>query len=183
MKLTIKARNIPVPANLQEHIETRLGKLDRYLDSIQDLQVDLQLQHTKQGDRAVVQTTARAERHLLRAEVTAEDFLTAVDQVTERMQRQIVRYKERAHSPRGRTGRGDNDTADRNDLEDEEEEQQGIVRVKRFVAKPMTEDEAIEQMELIGHTFFVFRNASDERFCVLYKRSHGGYGMLEPGVG
>src|SRR5258708_4184412 len=182
MQVSLKARNVPVSATLQEHIDSRLGKLNRYLDTLREMQVDLSLQHTRQGDRARVQVTARAEGQLLRAEVDAADFLTAVDGACERMQRQILRYKERVHGPRGR-GTALRDSALPEAEEEELEENTGIVRIKRFDAKPMDEEEAIEQMELLGHTFFLFRKTSDERFCVLYKRSGGGYGLLEPVVG
>jgi putative sigma-54 modulation protein len=188
MELKIHARNVDVTSRLQEHVEKKVSKLDRYLPNIQEVRVDLAIEKRKQGiDQSIAQLTLRNTRGvILRAEEKREpDIYAALDVALDKMYRQIQRYK----GKRKRRGQRD-DSMDWAAIEpvpvdepeelDEEEEKLSIVRRKQIELVPMSEDEAIDQMELLGHDFFIFFNAETARVGVLYRREDGNYGVLEP---
>lgn len=190
MELKIHARNVDVTSRLQEHVERKVSKLDRYLPNIQEVRIDLAIEKRKQGlDQCIAQLTLRDTRGvILRAEEKREtDIYAALDVALDKMYRQIRRYKGKR---KRRGGRGDTDwdsvepvpVDDILDEEEEEEEKLSIVRRKSLELVPMSEEEAIDQMELLGHDFFVFLNAETARIGVLYRREHGNYGVLEPEV-
>jgi putative sigma-54 modulation protein len=118
--------------------------------------------------------TVRSKGTLLRAEERSADMFTSIDAIVDKMYRQIVRYKGKRY---GR-GRGPGELPPMEELE--EEAPPSIVRTKRFQVVPMDEEEAIEQMELLGHDFFVFFNVNTDGMNVLYRRKDGNYGLLEP---
>jgi putative sigma-54 modulation protein len=175
MQTVIKGKNLEVTDTLRAHIEKKLVKLDRLLPSIDEARVDLAEQDTKSaGDRLVVQLTLRVNGALLRAEERSSDMQTALDTVLERMSRQVERYKGKHYRSQVRP---------QMEVEEEassEETAAGVVRVKRFQTRPMDTEEAIEQMELLGHDFFVFFDAASDAFSVVYRRRDGGYGLLLP---
>lgn len=174
MQLIIKAKNIEMTEWLHEYVETKIGKLDRYLPTISEARVELSTEKVKSAqDRQVVQVTLRSNGTILRAEERTDDIFASIDAVSDKIHRQIARYKGKRRD-RGRRGRGE-------PLPIEEvEEAHHIVRVKQFSMIPMTQDEAIEQMELLGHDFFVFFNSEVEGINVLYRRRDGDYGLLQP---
>jgi putative sigma-54 modulation protein len=137
------------------------------------------------ADRQVAQITVRGHGVILRSEERADDIFAALDIALEKLQRQIERYKGKRH--RGRVGaRSVAEETISESLEEEEPEITGpmIVRRKRFILTPMDENEAIEQMELLGHeSFFVFYNPQSNAVNVLYKRHDGNYGLIEPEIG
>ena len=177
MEIQIKSRNIEVNDQLREQIEKKVSKLDRFLPNIEEARVELGVQQTKSaGDRQIVQLTLRTNNTILRAEERASDMYTSLDTVLERMTRQIERYK-------GRHWRSQNRAANELAAEEEqlaEEDENLIVRRKSFKARAMTVEEAIEQMELLGHDFFIFYDASTKAFSVVYRRKDSGYGLLLP---
>jgi putative sigma-54 modulation protein len=148
--------------------------------------VDLSNQNARSAvERQIAQITIRDDRGtILRAEERSNDMFAAIDTVIDKLYRQIERYQGR----RKRKWRGGNAAADELvaieplSMEDEEadEEEQTIVRYKRFALHPMSTDEAIEQMELLDHDFFVFFNIEEEAINVLYRRHGGNYGLLQP---
>lgn len=175
MQLIIKAKNIEVSEWLREYVETKIGKLDRYLPSISEARVELSREKVKSAqDRHVVQVTLRGNGTILRAEERTDDIFASIDAVLDKIYRQIARYKGKRRG-RGRRARGEPLP-----IEGVEEETHRIVRVKQFSIVPMTPDEAIEQMELLGHDFFVFFNSEVEGINVLYRRKDGDYGLLQP---
>ena len=176
MQVTINGRSLEVTDTLRGYIESRITRLDRYLPGIDEARVDLSVQNSKSaGDRHTVQLTLRANGTILRAEDRSGDVRGSVDAVMGKIQRQIERYK-------GKHWRSKNRLQARTDMieAEEETEEPDLVRVKRFQTRPMTVDEAIEQMELLSHDFFVFYDADDERFNVVYRRRDGGFGLLIP---
>lgn len=191
MELKIHTRNVDVTPRLQEHVEKKVSKLDRYLPNIHEVRVDLAVERRKQGqDQSIAQLTLRNSRGvILRAEEKKEaDIYAALDRALDKMYRQIERYK----GKRKRKGGGKFAEADAS-LEAaepvpialdsaEDEAKVDIVRRKRVNLVPMTEEEAIDQMELLGHDFFIFLNAETARMGVLYRREDGNYGVLEPDV-
>lgn len=188
MELKIHARNVDVTSRLQEHVEKKVSKLDRYLPNIQEVRVDLAIEKRKQGiDQSIAQLTLRNNRGvILRAEEKREpDIYAALDVALDKMYRQIERYK----GKRKRRGQREDmmDWAavepvplDEPEVIEEEEEKLAIVRRKQIELVPMSEEEAIDQMELLGHDFFIFFNAETARIGVLYRREDGNYGVLEP---
>ena len=175
MQLIIQGKNIEVTDRLEEYIEKKVGKLDRYLPTMTEARVELSVESAKSAkDRQVAQLTVRSKGTLLRAEERSADMFTSIDAIVDKMYRQIVRYKGKRYG-RGR-GPGEIPPVE----EFEEEAPSHIVRTKRFQVIPMDEEEAIEQMELLGHDFFIFFNVSTDGINVLYRRKDGNYGLLEP---
>jgi len=176
MQLIIRGRNVDITDRLREYVEKKIGKLDRYLPAIHEARVELSVEPTKSAkDRQVCQLTLRSNGTILRAEEKSADMFMAIDAVLEKMYRQIARYKGKRYYHKGR-GPGEPLPIP----EPVEESTPTIVRTKRFPITPMTEEEAIEQMELLGHDFFVFFNANEEAINVLYRRRDGNYGLLQP---
>lgn len=180
MEVTIRGRNIEITPRLQEYIEKKVGRLDRYLPTIAEARVELSAENTKSAqDRQVVQLTVRSKGTILRAEERDHDVFAAVDTVMDRIYRQIARYKGKRQD-RTRAG-SEQIGGEALPVEVEEPQTEGqVVRVKRFQMTPMNVEEAIEQMELLGHDFYVFFNAGEGRINVLYRRKDSNYGLIQP---
>ena len=180
MELQITGRNMELTQRLEEYVQRKVSKLDRYLSTIYSARVDLSVESTRSAaDSQVAQLTIRSERGvILRAEERTADMFASIDTVMEKMYRQIARYKGKRQRAR-RGGVPENMGLLVEDRGGEEEAAE-VVRVKRFALAPMVQEEAIEQMELLGHDFFVFYNAEEEGINVLYRRTGGGYGLLIP---
>jgi len=180
-EVVITGRNMKVPPRLREYVERKVGRLDRYMPNIDDVRVDLA--EERMGNRRVAQITVRNERGvILRAEESMDDIFAAVDSVVDKIYRQIERYK-------GKRRRREDEASEVEALETAIELNEAeltigsLVRRKRFVVLPMTEGEAIEQMELLGHDFFIFYNAEMASINVIYRRKDGNYGLIEPELG
>jgi putative sigma-54 modulation protein len=164
-----------VTPRLSEYVEQKVGKLDRYLPWIDDARIDLTVENTRSAaHRQVAQLTVRSRGTILRAEERTQDMFASIDAVLDKMYRQIARYKGKRQD-RWQTAAGVLPT------EESVEETVGeIVRVKRFDVRPMAPEEAIEQMELLGHSFYIFLNADEDALNVVYRRDDGNYGLLQP---
>ena len=185
MELIVKTRNTKVSDRQREYVEAKLTKLERYLDQLNKATVEVsEEQRRNEGNVHRVQVTLTGERGLLlRAEQYAGELRTAIDLVADTLQRQVQRYKDK-HWRRGKLRRQGGKIVDviangAPDLEDTEEVP-SIMRTKEIQIKPMFSDEAVEQMELLGHDFFVFRDADTEQINVVYRRHDGHYGLLVP---
>lgn len=184
MELRITNRHSEVSDALRQYIEKKMSKLDRLLPNVQEALVEVSSYQSKnQGEMNVAQATIRANKAVLRAEVEAADQFAAIDEMYAKLQRQIERYKGK-RSDRWR-GRGQAATVAEEApeelvLEEEGEAEGPIVRRKRFATYPMDEAEAIEQMELLGHDFYLYQNTSTGQINLVYRRRGGGYGVLEP---
>jgi len=174
-EVSIFTRNLEMTPRLQEYVERKVSKLDRYLPSVDEARMELKVEDTRSANhRQVAQLTVRARSTILRAEERTNDMFASIDAVLDKMYRQIARYKgkrqDRWHA-----------VAEKLPIEEPAEEPAGeIVRVKNFEIHPMTPEEAIEQMELLDHQFYVFLNASEDAINVLYKRDDDNYGLLKP---
>jgi len=185
-KIETVARNMRLTDNVREYVEKKAAKLERYLQEIDEIRVELS--HIKSArsalDRQVAQITVHGKGFILRSEERADDIHAAFDVALEKVQRQIDRYKGKHYH-----GRGDGRSASEVLEEDLPVDETGellplIVRRKKFIVLPMNEDEAVEQMRLLGHdNFFVFFNAEQNSIQVLYRRRNGSYGLIEPIVG
>jgi putative sigma-54 modulation protein len=180
------ARNMRLTDNTREYVEKKAAKLKRYLQEIDEIRVELS--HNKAArnanDRQVAQITVRGRGFILRTEERADDLHAAFDTALDKMQRQIDRYKGKHYHGRG-DGRSAAEVVEEELPVDETGELLPLIaRRKRFVVLPMNEEEAVEQMRLLGHdNFFVFFNAEQNSIQVLYKRRNGTYGLIEPVVG
>jgi len=166
--------------------------LGRYLPLVDEAVVEMEQEGGGNGERYVVQMTVNCNGTYLRAEERGPRLLAAIDAATDVLARQVRRYKEKVYSSERRLKAKEAALAARRppvrakepsaaEGEVEREVVLGtVVRVKRFPVKPMTEEEAIEQMELLGHDFFLFFDADADRYAVLYRRRDGGYGMIIP---
>jgi putative sigma-54 modulation protein len=180
MELIIKGNNVEVTDTLEDYVHKKIGKLDRYLPTITEAWVELSSEGARAAqDRQVCQVTVRSNGVILRAEERSDDMFNSIDTVLDKMYRQIARYK----GKRQNRWRGADVPFEPlpMDYEDEpEEEFSDIVRTKRFPMTPMHPEEAVEQMELLGHDFFIFFNADEGDINVLYRRKEGNYGLLQP---
>lgn len=180
LDVEIFGRNIEVTDRIQEYVDKKVGKLDRYLNNIEEARVDLAYIKSARSatDRNVAQITIRGKGYILRAEERADDIFAALDTAIDKMQRRIERYKGKRYRGRG-DGRSLTDVV--GEETEADEESPVIARRKRFLITPMDEVEAIEQMNLLGHeSFFVFYNAKTNKINVLYRRRDGTYGLIEP---
>ena len=186
MQIILKGKNVEITDWLREYVEKKVNKLDRYLPDINEARVELSTENTRSSqDRQVAQLTVRSNGLILRAEERTDDMFAAIDAVIDKMHRQIARYKgkrvDRWQGQGPARGEVDLPPLDEEILEElAEAEERRIVRVKRFVVSPMDEEEAIEQMELLGHDFFVFFNPNTGKLSILYRRRDSNYGLLEP---
>jgi len=179
MELIIKGKNVEVTDRLRDYVERKVGKLDRYLPSISEAWVELSTEETRAAqDRQVCQITVRSNGTILRAEERSDDIFSSIDTVLDKMYRQIARYKGKRQN-RWRSAPTMPEPLPI-EVEEEAEELSSIVRVKRFPMTPMHPEEAVEQMELLGHDFFIFYDADEGRVNVLYRRKDGDYGLLQP---
>lgn len=186
MELTIHGQNINVTTRLRNYVEKKAGRLDRYMPNLEEVRVDLASQKARNAvERQVAQVTIRDRRGtILRAEEQSNDIFAAIDAVIDKLYQQIQRYRGR----RRRNWRSNQseemaylgEPLPIDDVADDDEEGGKIVRSKSFPLHPMPAEEAIEQMELVGHDFFVFFNSEEEAINVLYRRRDGDYGLLQP---
>jgi putative sigma-54 modulation protein len=186
VEVELYARNMELAENLKDYVTKKASKLDRYLNEVEHVRVDLTYNKSARSadDRNVAQITVRGRGALLRVEETSADITAAIDKAIDKMQRQLDRYKGK-HS----RGRGDGRSASEvapvpTPVETDKEEVQVIARHKTFDLIPMNEAEALEQMKLLGHdNFFIFFNVDSNSINVLYHRRDGTYGLIEPKIG
>ena len=188
MEISINTHNVELTQRLRDHVERKTARLDRYMPNLAEVRVDLSSQSTKSAvQRQAAQITVRDDRGtILRAEERDSDMFAAVDAVVDKLYRQIKRYRGKKIKSRRSGGSTVEEMALGEPLplefeEDEfEQEERAIVRRKRFPLRPMAAEEAIEQMELLGHSFFVFFDVDEEMVNVVYTRHDGNYGLLQP---
>lgn len=173
MKVQVRGRNIDVTEALKDYVVKRLGKLDKYIDNFGDAQVTLTVE--KESHR--IEVTIPINGMILRGEESTGDMYTSTDLVVEKLEKQIGRYKGKLQKRGARFVNGQKFAVPA--IPDGEDGPR-LVRTKRFAIKPMPVEEAVLQMNLLGHNFFVFSNAETEQVNVVYKRKDGNYGLIEP---
>ena len=189
MEIQVRGNGVRINDGLREFIDKRATRLDRMLDRVVDAKLELRALHNRVGpDTTAAQITIRSGRDVLRAEERAADQMVAIDQAFDKLERQIRRVhdkRSRRHAPGQATIRGGvaepETTSVTDEVEPDDEQDVGdLVRTKRFVVKPMDVEEAIEQMELLGHDFFLFHYVDEDIPSVVYRRRDGAYGLLIP---
>lgn len=175
MKMTITGRNVTIRPTFAERAKSKLSKLDKFFgeDATCVLTVS-QVQHLKQ-----VEATVRNKGIIYRAEVSEENAYDALDRIVDVLVRQIRKHKTKLEK-RLRENAFVSDGANNGSNQEVEEETFEVVRNKTFPVKPMDVEEAILQMNMLGHQFFMFRNMDTNEINVVYQRKNGGYGLLEP---
>jgi putative sigma-54 modulation protein len=172
MKITILLRHVVIDEKTKAIIEKKIAKLDKFFDDEQEALVTLR----KAGDTEILELTINANGMIFRSEVKSESYLHAIDIAVDVIERQIRKNKTKL-AKKIRSTAFDKTAA----VEEipEEEDKLDRIKVKEFTLKPMTVEEAILQMELIDHNFFVFQDQETEKIFVAYKRADGGYGVIK----
>jgi len=177
MELQFVAKNnVALPETMQDYARKKIGRLSRYSATISGGKVEISREDTKSPDqRFTVQVTLDSKGMLIRAQEKAEDICTAIDKVADVLTTRIERYKGKLYAKRKGI------SAVREGMVEVEESEipRRVVRTKHFWVKPMSVSEATDQMELLGHDFFLFINAENDKINLLYRRTDGNYGLIE----
>lgn len=176
MKVTVYAKNIVLTEALREAVEKKISKLGKYFSP--DVQAKATL--TVQKNRQTIEVTIPFNGIILRGEETTDDMYTSIDLVENKLERQIRKQRTKLSRRNNYDSLRFASIGEVAMEQDSDSEESKIVKTKRFDVKPMTSEEAILQMELIGHNFFVFQDAQNNQLNVIYKRKDGNYGLIEP---
>ncbi len=182
-KIAIYGKNIEISDRINSYVTSKIGKVGRFLSDVDEVRVDLaNMKNVRNAqDRYSAQITIRGKGYILRTEEKTDDLATAVDAASDKMMRQIERFKGKRSRNRGDGTSVGESMAEPISVENENEPQ--IVRRKKFDVLPMSEMEAIDQMQLSSHDdFFVFYNAETAAINILYKRNDGNYGVIIPEI-
>ena len=186
MRTIVKGKHLEVPERVRRYAERKLGRLERYLDDRSDATVELSVERHRSGaDSHLVDITLVIDGQTLRSSAAAASHTAGIDEVIDKIERRAVDFREKPRA-RARTAGADADgreTGGSTTVPDEASDARQIVKVKRFAIEPMFEEDALARMEELGHSFFVFVNAEDERVAVLYRRADGDVGMIQPVLG
>lgn len=169
MKCNIRGNKIKVTNSIKEYAEGKLTRVDKYLDS-SDIEAKVII--SAKGKEQKVEVTIWSGKYNIRAEESNEDLYAAIDLVVDKIEKQFRKYKGKLTNKRIKE-------EIMPEIEDYFEESETIVRRKEILLKPIDEEEAITQMELLGHTFFIFKNVETDKINVVYKRKDGDYGIIE----
>ena len=173
MKFIIIGKNIDVTPGLKDAVESKLGKLQRYFTPDTEIHVTLSVQKEHQK----IEVTIPVKGNIIRSEQESDDMYVSIDLVEEVIERQLRKYKTKIVNQQQAGGNFQKEFVEDEFLEDEEVK---IIRTKKFGIKPMYPEDACVQMELLGHNFYVFRNAETDEVNVVYKRKGNTYGLIEP---
>ncbi|MBO4976556.1 MAG: ribosome-associated translation inhibitor RaiA [Lachnospiraceae bacterium] len=173
MKFVIVGRNIEVTPGLRDAVEDKIGKLEKYFNPDTEVHVTLSVEK----DRQKIEVTIPVKGSIIRSEQVSNDMYVSIDLVEEIIERQLKKYKTKIVDKQQSAGAFSQLFLENDDLDDEEIK---IVRTKKFDIKPMYPEDACIQMELLGHSFFVFINAETDQVNVVYKRKGDTYGLIEP---
>ena len=173
MKVSIRGKNIALTEGIETKINKKLSMLDKYFIVSDNVEAKVLIRTYPVGQK--IEVTIPTEYVLLRAEVVDNDLYNAIDLVIDKLEGQIRKYKTRL----SRKSKDNKLAFNLSSIEDVESEEDVLVKVKSITPKPMDMEEAIMQMELIGHSFFVYRDVETNEISVVYKRHNGGYGLIE----
>ena len=173
MKFIIIGRNIDITEGLKSAVQEKLGKPERYFTPETEIHVTLSVEK----DRQKIEVTIPVKGNIIRSEQVSSDMYVSIDLVEEVIERQLRKYKTKIVNQQQAGGNFQKEFVEDEFLEDEEV---NIIRTKKFGIKPMYPEDACVQMELLGHNFYVFRNAETDEVNVVYKRKGNTYGLIEP---
>lgn len=194
MELKLLSKNLEFNSQAEAQVRKKLERLERHLKGITDATLELSRATTRsQGEQVVAQMTVKVNGYTLRGQETGPSLLAAIDALANVMDRQIQRFKGKVNraaqgrraaradmaGPNGASPLADDEPDDEGD-EVFLEELGRVVRTKRFSIKPMSVEDAVLEMELLGHSFFLFQNGANDKYSVVYRRRDGDYGVIEP---
>ncbi len=173
MKYNIRGDKMLITDAIKDYTEAKLGKLEKYF---KDDDITANVLARVRGNSQIVEVTIPTNKFILRSEEENDDLYAAIDLVSDKLERQIRKNKTRLNRNIKENIRDFNFDFE---LNDDEESKEKIVKRKHIEMKPMDEEEAILEMELLGHSFFVYKDMDTDKICVLYKRKDGDYGLIE----
>jgi ribosome hibernation promoting factor len=177
VRLQVKGRNLEVSDSIRSYAQEKLGKLERQLHDPTRVELELAVERNPSiADNQIAEATIWTKGPVLRAKESSHDMKASIDQLVDKLERQVSRYKDKRQRKSSRR-EGIPAEAEPGILVESETP---IVKTKQFPVKPMTPEEAVLQLELVGHDFFVFRNADSGEVNVVYRRRDGAYGLIEP---
>jgi putative sigma-54 modulation protein len=180
MQFQVKGRNHEVSDSIRSYAEAKLAKLERQLQDEPRVELELTVERNPSiAANHVAEATIWTRGPVLRAREASSDMRASIDQLVDKLERQVNRYSKQRRSRRRRAARADGLSAATVPVVADEAEPV-IVKTKQFAVKPMTPEEAVLQLELVGHDFFVFRNADSNEVNVVYRRHDRNYGLIEP---
>jgi putative sigma-54 modulation protein len=176
MRLQVKGKNLDVSDSIRSYAEDKLRKLERQLADPTQIELELSIERNPSiSANHVAEATIWTKGPTLRAREASADMRASIDQLVDKLERQVQRYRQKR---RRRSGRDNGTNLAAPPAGDESEPV--IVKTKQFAVKPMVPEEAVLQLELVGHDFFVFENADTGEVNVVYRRRDGDYGLIEP---
>lgn len=175
MEIFVRGDNVKVTKSIETYIKEKLQKIDKYIGEAENVRATVVINVKNHNQK--VEVTIPLKTFILRAEETKEDLYAAVDVVIDKIERQIRKNKTKLQSRKVK------DTVIKefviDEIEDDDEKEEKIVKRKKIEVKPMNEEEAILQMELLGHQFYIFKDSETLKPSVVYKRKEGNYGIIE----
>jgi putative sigma-54 modulation protein len=171
MKITIKGRNIDVTDALKQYIEKRISKFERFLNDLGEAIITVSTEKFTHK----IDVLFKVNGHLIQAEGKTEDLYSAVDQVVEKLEKQVLKYKEKIQTKNKKGNKYSEPLKP-----SAEESSKRIVKYKKFDLRPMSPEEAVDQMELLDKDFFIFVNSFTGHVNLVYRRKDGNYGLIEP---
>jgi putative sigma-54 modulation protein len=179
VRLQVKGKNVDVTDSLKDYALQKLGKLDKHLNDAARLELELQVEKNPSiSNNQVAEATIWTKGPVLRARESSSDMKASIDLLVDKLERQARRYRDKRR--RGPGHHNNHDHTPGGIPVAPPDETPVIVKTKQFAVKPMTPEESVLQLELIGHDFFVFQNADTNDVNVLYRRRDGNYGLIEP---
>ncbi|MBP5194813.1 MAG: ribosome-associated translation inhibitor RaiA [Lachnospiraceae bacterium] len=175
MKFVILGKNIEVTEGLKNAVEEKIGKLEKYFTEDTEVHVTLSVEK----DRQKIEVTIPVKGSIIRSEQVSNDMYVSIDLVEEIIERQLKKYKTKITDKQQEGGYFKKEYLEKDFMDDEEIK---IIRSKKFDIKPMYPEDACVQMELLGHSFYVFCNAETDQVNVVYKRKGNTYGLIEPEI-
>ena len=175
MRFIITGRNIDVTEGLRNAVQEKIGKLSKYFSDDTEVHVTLSVEKERQK----IEVTIPVKGNIIRSEQVSSDMYVSIDLVEEIIERQLKKYKNKIID---KNQARENFKAEYIDKDYDEDDTIKIIRTKKFGIKPMDPEEACVQMELLGHNFYVFNNAENDRICVVYQRKGNTYGLIAPEV-
>ena len=173
MEFIIRGDKLKITSAMNDYIEEKLGKLEKYLKDSENVRVNVIVKVKNHEQR--VEITIPLKTYILRSEETKDDFYAAVDKAVDKLERQIRKNKTRMMSKQVKT----NIDFDISEIETEKVEDKKVLKRKTVEVKPMNEEEAIIQMELLNHQFYMYKDSETNKIAVVYKRKDSGYGIIE----
>ena len=179
MRLQVKGKNVEVSDAIRTYAEEKLGRLDRQLADPTRVELELAVEKNPSiADNHVAEATIWTKGPVLRAREASTDMRASIDLLVDKLERQVTRYREKRRGPRHR---GNGQTPEPSvPLSLDDENGPLIVKTKQFALRPMSAEEAVLELELVGHDFFLFRHVETAEINVVYRRRDGGYGLIEP---